>query len=176
MIIGIIGPAYSGKSTVATAIQRYLEFQHVILPFAKPLKDMATYFGWDGKKDEKGRNFLQILGTEVGRCYNNNFWVDQWISSVEKYEGTCGVISDDTRFDNEVKAIKDLGGIIIRVMSNDEARTERAAQKGEKLPPPHKSEQWDQLPFDYEVFNNTQGSLEDAIKDITEQISLFLKQ
>ena len=71
LLFGIHGPAGSGKTTMAKgligALLNHDDATHTILPFAKPVKDVARNMGWNGEKDEKGRRLLQLLGTECGR-------------------------------------------------------------------------------------------------------------
>jgi len=154
MLVGLTGPAYAGKSAVANALNERLGGGHMIQPFAKPLKDMARMFGWDGKKDDKGRRFLQFLGTEIGRCYNNDFWVDQWAGAIVAVNGSiCNAIADDARFENEVGIIRREGGLLVCVTASEETRSRRAEVKGEKLPPPHPSENWQSLKTDLTVWN-----------------------
>ena len=174
MIIALCGPAYAGKSEVGKLIVERLGGNHFVLPFAKPLKDMARdVFGWDGKKDEKGRKFLQLLGTEIGRCYNENFWVDQWIAAVKKKNGTIrDVITDDTRYDNEALAAKNNGGIIVCVNADVEVRRKRAESKGEKLPPAHSSESGLTIPVDMTIWNNDDiDLLRNGIEGLVERYS-----
>lgn len=143
MIIGICGSAYAGKTTVADIIRDASTNPYTIIPFAKALKDMAKSFGWDGKKDEKGRRFLQLLGTDVGRCYIPTFWVDRWedavMNSFDSFSDAF-VIADDVRFPNEVESVKGAGGIVLKILADEEMRQQRAHDKGEKLPPAHASE------------------------------------
>lgn len=133
IIIGLCGKAGSGKGEVAKIISK--KVPSIIIPFAKALKEMAKSFGWDGQKDEKGRKFLQLLGTNIGRAYNPNYWVDLWKKEASnalearvppKYpESEWGspasprrytiIIADDVRFDNEAEAIHSLGGSIVKI-------------------------------------------------------------
>jgi len=92
-VIGITGKAGAGKTYLADQlIQRAnnqislhqwnskwaVKMHHKVLHFAEPVKEIAkTCFGWDGKKDERGRRLLQLIGTEVGRGYNPDIWVDK---------------------------------------------------------------------------------------------------
>jgi len=166
MIIGIAGAAYAGKTTLAEMFCSLGGMRCVVIPFARAVKDMARTFGWDGKKDEKGRRFLQLLGTEIGRAYIPTFWVDRWEDSVINertrlsYEKVC-VIADDVRFENEVSAVRGLGGIIIRLDAREELRRERALKKGEDLPPAHASEKGIE---DWDVLMNNNGSVEELMK------------
>lgn len=128
LVIGLCGKAGSGKGEVAKILQKH--YSTYVLPFAKPLKEMAKSFGWDGQKDEKGRKFLQILGTEVGRAYDTDYWVkcwkreaDQALRSIDSAWGPGDavesyqiVVADDVRFDNEGECIHSYGGINIRIV------------------------------------------------------------
>lgn len=82
------------------------------------------------------REFLQVLGTEVGRTIDPNLWVKSMMFDYERkfksyptygtdeYGNTVFAhmntvepcwIMPDTRFPNEVQAIKDRKGIVIKV-------------------------------------------------------------
>lgn len=63
------------------------------------------------------REFLQLLGTEVGRnLISDNVWVDATFARIER---ECGLDADivitDTRFPNEADAIRQRGGYLVRV-------------------------------------------------------------
>lgn len=139
MIIGIVGNIGEGKDTIAD----YLVSQHNFKreSFAGTLKDaVSAVFGWDrsmleGQTTESRewreqtdqwwadrlnipqltpRFVLQQWGTEVCR---RSFHDDIWVASLEnklRKVGTNVVISD-CRFPNEFEAIKNAGGIIVRV-------------------------------------------------------------
>lgn len=118
LVVGFCGPAHVGKSTIASAMQeRSLCRPSVILPFAGPLKQLARdYFGWDGTKDARGRKLLQMLGTDVGRWWAEDFWVKKWHEEAKAQcaKGTS-VLVDDVRFQNEVDAIHSLGGFVVHL-------------------------------------------------------------
>lgn len=61
--------------------------------------------GWNGKKDEKGRTLLQVIG-QAGRDYNINTWVNMCIGEIN-YCNPDVVIIDDCRFQNEIARIKE---------------------------------------------------------------------
>jgi hypothetical protein len=140
ILVGVTGLMGSGKTTFAEYLLtegQAMHFKGQILPFAEPLKNIAKQMGWNGKKDERGRRLLQLLGTDCGReCIDKNLWVQQWLKgATEIVEGSCLVVrpssignikdkpeikfivADDCRFSNEAAAITThiAGGFIIRI-------------------------------------------------------------
>ena len=79
MILLIGGHAESGKDTFAKILKNKLEQKNkkcLIVHFADYLKLVCKlYFGWDGNKDEVGREILQRVGTDLIRARDENFWV-----------------------------------------------------------------------------------------------------
>jgi len=143
MIIGISGLIGSGKDTIADYLQNIHQFRRE--SFANSLKDsISVVFGWDrdmleGRTRESRewreqqdewwstrlnktitpRWVLQYWGTEVCR---NGFHDEIWISSLEnKLRKTHDdIVISDVRFPNEIKAIKNVGGTVIRVVRGPE--------------------------------------------------------
>ena len=65
---------------------------------------------WDGLTPRK---ILQLLGTEAGRdIIHPNIWVNSLFAD---YTTDSNWIITDVRFPNEAKAIKDRGGIVVRI-------------------------------------------------------------
>lgn len=143
MIIGVCGFIGSGKDTIADYLVNIHQFRRE--SFANTLKDAcAAVFGWDrtmlegrtkhsrewrDQIDEWWSNrlgmaitprwILQQWGTEVCR---RGFHDDIWIASLENKLRTSqdDVVISDCRFPNEIRAIRNQGGIVLRVIRGPE--------------------------------------------------------
>ncbi len=136
--VGFCGPAGAGKSTAAERLVQHWLFSRV--RFAGPLKAMLLALGLDaeqvdgGRKEEPTpllcgctpRQAMQWLGTEWGRnLIGDGFWIEAWRAAVERERAQYGyasgfrplklIVADDVRFANEAKAIRDQGGIVVRI-------------------------------------------------------------
>lgn len=108
-IILLTGTAECGKTTIANSIKKKLLIDHpklriAVASYANYVKSSASMlFGWDGKKDEKGRNLLQKWGTDIVRNQDPNFWTNSLIQLVCMAQSELDiVIIDDARFPNEI--------------------------------------------------------------------------
>jgi len=144
MIIGVCGFIGSGKDTVADYLTNFHGFRRE--SFANSLKDaVAQVFGWDRTmlegRTKQAREWreqvdpwwserlnmpnltprwvLQYWGTEVCR---RAFHDDIWIAALENKlrNSTDDIVISDCRFPNEIKSIKDAGGIVVRVIRGSE--------------------------------------------------------
>jgi len=144
MIIGVCGFIGSGKDTVADYLTNFHGFRRE--SFANSLKDaVAQVFSWDRTmlegRTKQAREWreqvdlwwserlnipnltprwvLQYWGTEVCR---RSFHDDIWIASLENKlrNSKDDVVISDCRFPNEIKSIKDTGGIVVRVVRGPE--------------------------------------------------------
>jgi hypothetical protein len=144
MIIGFVGFIGSGKDTAADYLVNFHGFRRD--SFASTLKDaVSAVFGWDrtlieGRTKEARewreqvddwwaqrlnmpqltpRWILQQWGTEVCR---QGFHDDIWIASLEnKMRKTKdNIVISDVRFPNEIKAIHNAGGIVVRVKRGED--------------------------------------------------------
>ena len=144
MIIGICGFQGSGKDTIADYLQNIYGFKRD--SFAATLKDaVAAVFGWDrellegrttesrvwreqvdpwwaqrlGMPDLTPRLVLQKWGTEVAR---KSWHDDIWIASLENKLAKAhnDIVITDVRFPNEIAAVRNAGGTVIRVVRGPE--------------------------------------------------------
>lgn len=113
-VILISGKAQHGKDTTAAILRERLtqDGKRVLTThYADLLKYICrSFFDWNGEKDEKGRQILQYVGTDVIRKKCPGFWVD-FIRSVLSFFGDNWdyVLIPDTRFPNEIYEMKEAG-------------------------------------------------------------------
>lgn len=189
MIIGINSYSTGGKDTVAKIIQELQpEKSWEVKKFAGKLKTIASLLtGIDVSLFEdqefkeklmpldwveqwmegttkyyklmKVRDFLQKLGTEAIRDVLHN---DTWANALMvDYKIESNWVVTDTRFHNEAQAIRDFGGVVVRINRD-----------GVKPVNAHPSEvALDNFEFDYILENN--GSLEDLKRSVTFMLKKF---
>lgn len=192
MIIGLSGYMQSGKDTAGKMIQEMVGMKvgtmfvsyFNIKKFATKLKKIAgIMLGVDASKFEDQdykesylppewgkmtvRQFLQNLGTKAIRHHvHEDAWV---IATMADYKPDGpGWIMTDCRFPNEAQAIKDRGGIIIRINREVPGVSQKFIDRSES------EVSLDDWKFDYVV--NNLGSLDDLrnqIKEILRQIKLL---
>ena len=142
MIIGLVGFIGSGKGTVADLLVQRHGF--IKESYANSVKDaVSVIFGWDRAllegdtpesrawretKDEwwsntLGKEFsprlaLQLMGTEAGR---DVFHPDLWVHTVmRRCKPENNYVIADVRFPNEINAIVQSGGKVIRVRRGED--------------------------------------------------------
>jgi len=136
-ILGLLGPAGSGKSTAA----KYLAEKYTCMrySFADPLKHVAmrtlgfTYeqcYGTQAQKEAvdprygfSPRWFLQKLGTEGCRgVFGDSFWTERTLDLIVRQQQAAGAhvaVIEDVRFVNEANAIHAVGGAVWRLECPD---------------------------------------------------------
>jgi hypothetical protein len=139
LVVGFVGFISSGKDTAADYLVNYHQFRRD--SFANALKDaVSAVFGWDrvllegrtaesrewrekvdtwwadrlNMPDLTPRWVLQHWGTEVCR---QGFHDDIWIASLEHriLKTRDNIVITDVRFPNEITAIRNAGGIVVRI-------------------------------------------------------------
>jgi hypothetical protein len=181
MLIGVVGLIGSGKDTVSKRLEQKHGFRRD--SFAKSLKDaVSAMFNWDremleGNGDDSRqwreqpdefwskkfgkpvtpRWVLQHFGTEVMRQHMHDaIWIDSCLS---RYDGRPTVISD-TRFQNELKTIKENKGQIILVKRGELPTRQEMQDNGA-----HKSE-WDWMGWSFDHVIDNDGTKEDLYKKV----------
>lgn len=129
MIIGISGKAGAGKDSLLLMLQeinpnvRNVKFSGALKQQAGKMIGVTPskfedqeFKASDLSEGFTVRDFLIELGM-LGRRVNQDYWVikameeaDMWVT-----EGGSEIVFTDMRFPNELKAIKDAGGVTIRI-------------------------------------------------------------
>lgn len=144
MIIAFAGRKQSGKTTSAEFVKNVFESHGLgvgkIYNFADPLKkDVCmnvfglTYhqcYGSDESKNElvdcywpdtdkqmTAREVMQYVGTDVFRKIQHNVWASATIKKIQHEKPNLSIIAD-CRFPNEVEAIKNADGLVIKLNRN----------------------------------------------------------
>jgi hypothetical protein len=202
-IIGICGFIGSGKDTAADYLVNFHEFRRD--SFAATLKDaVAAVFSWDREllegRTKAAREWreqidpwwaerlnmpnltprwvLQWWGTEVCR---RSFHDDIWIASLEARlrNAKDNIVISDCRFPNEIIAIKNAGGKVIRVVRGEDPEWYDVAVETNQgnfnhmataYPDVHASEwAWVGTNFDAVINNNS------TVDDLYKQIALIVQ-
>ena len=106
-LVGLAGWAGSGKDTAADAL---VAVGYQRRGFADALKELARRIGWDGHKDDTGRQLLQELGLGCRDIIGADVWVDALMHTIDG-----PTVISDVRFANELAAIADHAGVVVRV-------------------------------------------------------------
>lgn len=92
------------------AIESYVEDEGAVVTAPLYIGETTAFFGWDGKKNEKGRTLLQKVGTDAIRAQRPDYWVSFITDVMELFpEEWDYVLIPDCRFPNEVDYVKDAG-------------------------------------------------------------------
>jgi len=187
-IISISGKIGSGKDTIADIIMQYTPYHRwQVKKFAGKLKDIAeiltgvpkiNFEDQEFKQQDMGpewgmtyRDLLQKLGTEAMRSgLHKNVWVNALFAdyqfNIEEDEQVHYWIITDSRFPNELAAVKEHNGIAIKVIRDS----------GNTIGTTHTSETAldDYTDWDYVINNNgTLEELKTQVLSILEKESLL---
>ncbi len=176
-VIAFTGRKFSGKDTAA---RLFIEAGYTNIKFADPLKDMLravlrvqgilpdtvermiegdlkevpTYY----LRGKTPRYAMQTLGTEWGRdIIAQDFWTSILKTRAEQHRK---IVVTDLRFGNEVKAVRELGGKIIRIKRQFARDNEFSEHSSEVA--------IDNLMVDAEIENN--GSIEELRTKLREYV------
>lgn len=188
MIIGISGKAGSGKDTAAKMLEvlyanpdisyedfankRYKNFADIqIVHFADVLKEVAqvlfridewetntqegkkTTINWIGKTV---RELLQGIGQGLRDAIDPNLWIKILFANTE---GWSNYIIADVRYPNELYAIKERNGILLRIDRKDAGAGNHSSETALD----------DYKEWDVHIENNS------SIEDLFESMRIFIK-
>lgn len=183
-IVAFAGRKQSGKTTCSEGVLKVSPpLNAKIYNFADPLKkdicmnifglsyqqcygddidkNTATGLIWEGK-NLTAREVMQFVGTDIFRKMKHDVWASATINKIETEQPDIAVIAD-CRFPNEVQAVKDAGGIVIKLtrnLYNSDHASETALDE----------ENYDHNNFDL-VLNNNDISIEKQISLVIQYLS-----
>lgn len=165
------GKAEHGKTTAALMTKEILESRGnkvLKVAYGDLVKHVCKqYFGWDGQKDEKGREILQQIGTNVVREKNPNYWVDFVIGFVKLFEDEYDyAVVDDSRFPNELKAWDKDGWDTYTIRVTREGHVSSLTET--QLQHPSETS-LDNFHFDYYIDSK------DGIESLTKEVNKFIE-
>lgn len=159
MIIAFTGKKQSGKSTICEYLEQhprgseFSKFKRVnfkdalitelITNFRPLLDEMAEEMHRNGgpmygeykdlfvDKPPLVRKLMQCYGTEVRRGDDPQYWIKQWKKTIFSSKGVDHILCDDVRFHNEAQAVRDCGGVVIRIVRTDIVSTDNHQSEAE---------------------------------------------
>ena len=134
-------------------------------------KDSPTYLKWNDvslhiKNDFCGsifkvpeneymshRELLQLVGTNLFRAVRQNIWVECLQRSIEKSTADI-IIIDDARFPNELEALKNSGGTLVKLYRN--TYSPNSANHSSETALDHLPDDY----YDFVIFDRNQRTME----------------
>lgn len=175
--IGLLGEMRAGKDTVGQMIADNLETYTFFNTFSSGIHEVIQEYLPDLYKEGKPRQALQQIG-QLFRSFDQDVWINHLFKS-EKFAGAYhtkqNIIVTDIRQPNEVKRLKELGFLIIKVTADKEVRYLRAVEAGDNFNTAMLQHETEELvnvcDFDISVDNSgTKGELEATVKQLIEDI------
>lgn len=127
-------------------------------------KNQMTHLQWNGQQ-LSCRDAMQIIGTDIFRKLDPNVWVKATISKIVKEKPDLAIITD-CRFPNEVDAIQNIGGKVIRLTRNPHNSDHLSESILDK-------DKFDWSKFDH-VIDNTDSTIYDQVTKIKALIENLL--
>lgn len=182
MLIGLLSKKRMGKDTTADYLVNKYDF--IKMTFAQPLKDICKILFMftdeqqygdklkeeiDPRWDISPRTAYQYIGTDLFRDQLDKIMPrigkDIWVYHLllryqETIKNNKNIVISDVRFENEVKLIHDLGGIIIKIDRDIENSDEHLSER----------EIDNIMDYDYIIYNI--GTL----TELYDKIDVFMEQ
>jgi len=176
-IILISGKASVGKTTVGDFLDELLSevpLNVTSIGFADDLKKVArSEFGWDGRKNLRGRRLLQQIGF-IGREYSKNIWVEKLLGDLDNASIFFPDITiiDDWRFLNEAEYFEDGLYDLFKINVLSEIRGGLRGELGEDV---SETELDNYTSYDYIIENNF-TNLEDLKKECEKLVDILIEE
>jgi dephospho-CoA kinase len=136
MNIALIGGMGSGKTTILSQLVQHHGF--VRMSWADPVKEIARWAYGHVEKNalyevrsktkaiKSGREILQQIGTDALRDQvDEDFWIRCGLNRMAASEDNLNWVNDDSRFPNEIEALRQRDFKVVRLWVPDHVRAER---------------------------------------------------
>lgn len=128
-LIGFLGKAGVGKTTLANAIIEMGQYPFQKYAFADGVREIARkafpQYGFKKPYSSNERDILVAVG-QTAREIHPNYWVELL---GKKIQDKSYVIIDDIRFQNEVDFLKNQGFLIVKLECSDYIRQKRIGDR-----------------------------------------------
>jgi hypothetical protein len=175
LLIGFGHRKQVGKDYIAAAMPGFRrvafadavrDFTYTVNPWVSELanvrlQNIVDQMGWEeAKRGDEVRRLLIAVGA-AARDYDPDFWVNAALWSVDALEDLGhDVVITDVRYPNEVKAIKERQGHVIRIDRPSVPDTGDSADDALAG-----YDEWDA------IITNTDGPVEDLVNEVLESVS-----
>jgi len=125
-------------------------------------KNQPTHLTWNDQP-LTARDAMQIIGTDIFRKLDSDVWVKATVTKIVREQPKLAVITD-CRFPNEVEAIQNIGGKVLRLTRN-----------------PHNSDHLsecilDKDRYDWSKFDHVIDNAESSIYDQVSQVKTLIEK
>lgn len=168
MIIGISGKMRSGKDTVSRYIIKKYGYEH--LKFSMGIKEIIEKYAYKESGGVKRRKELQDIGQGIRGILGQDTWVNYTLSYLDEDKDT---IFSDVRQENEFRALKELGALIIYINTPEEVQKMRLENLGERVDRflNHETEKIPVELADMTIIN--EGTLEDLYREVDKVMEMI---
>jgi hypothetical protein len=132
-------------------------------------------WGPGAERTETPRRILQTLGTDWGRKFSRNMWVDYALRKAREMldAGECDlIVIPDGRFRNELLAVRAAGGSTVKIVSPGSGLNGEAAQHSSEIEQKSVPDSW----FDVVLINDKSHGLENLEKTVGYAVTRGLRE
>lgn len=127
---------YSFASPLKEILIEFFDLQREIVYGTDEQKNTETHYLWEDMpakvKGKSGkmthRELMQYFGTDIMRKMKSSVWIDFAMKVVTDEQSEVAVFSD-VRYPDEAAAIKEKGGIIVKLLRNHESEDSHSSEK-----------------------------------------------
>jgi len=127
-------------------------------------KNELTDLQWGGK-GLTARDAMQLIGTDLFRKLKTNVWASATLKKIDKEKPRISIITD-CRFPNEVDAVKEYDGVVVRLTRKYDSSTHTSETILDQ-------DQYDWNNFSH-VINNQEMSIYDQCVELQNILKLYL--